>query len=57
MTMVHDGAGRIIVAWYDYRNNATTSTDIYAQKAFDAGLIFGDDFEGGNTDEWDAVFP
>jgi len=56
-TMVDDGFGGVIVAWYDYRNNTTSGTDIYAHKAFDAGLIFGDGFEGGDTDEWDVVFP
>jgi len=56
-TMAHNGAGGIIVAWYDYRNNSTTGTDIYAHRAFDQGLIFGDDFEGGDTGEWDGVFP
>jgi len=26
-------------------------------KAFDAGLIFGDGFESGDTGEWDSVYP
>ena len=55
--MTDNGAGGIIVAWYDYRNNLTTSTDVYANKVFNLGLIFGDGFEGGDTGEWDAVFP
>lgn len=56
-TIAGDGAGGVIVAWYDYRNNTTTGTDIYAHHPFDGGLIFGDDFEGGDTGEWDGVFP
>jgi hypothetical protein len=54
-TIVDAGGDGVIVAWEDYRN-PTTATDIYAHKAFAAGLIFGNGFEGGDTGEWDAVF-
>jgi hypothetical protein len=34
-----DGQGGVIVAWYDLRNNATSGSDIYAQRVTGAGAI------------------
>jgi len=36
--LVPDGAGGAIIAWGDYRNNATSGKDIYAQRLDGAGV-------------------
>ncbi len=37
--MVGDGSGGAIITWKDYRNNATTGTDIYAQRINSSGTV------------------
>ena len=56
-TMVDNGSGGVIIAWTDWRNYLTTGYDVYAQNAFDTGLIFADGFETGDTGAWGGVFP
>ncbi len=56
-SIVSDGAGGAIVAWYDYRDNATSGSDVYAQNAFADGGIFADGFESGDTSAWSGVVP
>jgi len=56
-TMVDNGSGGVIIAWTDWRNYLTTGYDIYAQNAFDTGLIFADGFESGDPTEWSSVVP
>ncbi len=56
-TMVDNGSGGVIIAWTDWRNYLTTGYDIYAQNAFDTGLIFADGFESGSTTAWSSVMP
>lgn len=36
---VSDGAGGVVIAWQDLRNNATLSSDIYAQRVTAAGAV------------------
>jgi hypothetical protein len=38
-TMVSDGSGGAIITWYDYRNSATTGSDIYAQRINASGAV------------------
>ncbi len=38
-TMVSDGSGGAIISWCDYRNSATTSADIYAQRINASGAV------------------
>ena len=39
-------------AWYDYRDSATSGSDVYAQNAFAGEPIFRDGFESGTTSAW-----
>jgi hypothetical protein len=55
-SIVADGAGGVLVAWWDNRDVATSGADIYAHRAF-SSLIFRDGFESGDTGVWGAAVP
>lgn len=38
--IVSDGAGGVVVTWSDERNNATTGTDVFAQRVLASGALF-----------------
>jgi hypothetical protein len=50
-TIVRDAVGGAYIVRRDRRSVGTSSWDLYAHKTFDAGLIFGDGLESGDTGE------
>jgi hypothetical protein len=51
-SVVGDGGGGAIIAWYDYRDSGTTGSDVYAQRVFSDAPFFADGFESGSTSAW-----